>query len=54
MDTDLSGLCLKDLAFYADDVADIQLFELLVGFLADGIPGDVDLDRSLQILHMAE
>lgn len=38
----------------ADDIADIHLFEILVGFLTDEITGDIALDGSLQVLDMAE
>ena len=54
VDGDLAGLGLEDKALDADDVADVHSLEALVGFLADLVAGDVDLDAAVSVLDVAE
>ena len=54
LDGDLAPLGLKDLAFHAHDVADVGLFELGEGLLAQLVHADVELDAALAVLQIAE
>ena len=54
MDGDLAGLGLEHISLNTHDVTDIELFEILILFLAYEITGNIALDRALQILHVAE
>ncbi len=54
MNADLTGLCTENRTLNADNIAHVQLFERLIGLLANCVLCHVRLDRSLQILHMAE
>ena len=45
MDGNLTGLGLKDEALDTENVADVHLFESLVGLFTDLVAGDVDLMR---------
>ncbi len=49
-----TGLGRKYKAFYQDDIADIHLLEILIGFLADGVSGDVDLQIAQTVADIAE
>ena len=54
MDRDLACFRLENSACNADDISDIQLFEFLIGLLADAVPCNIGLDISLQILDITE
>ena len=54
VDRDLAGLRAEHLAAHADDISDVIFLEILIGLLAQDVPGHVALDISLEILHVAE
>ena len=54
MDGDLAGFGAEDLAADPDNVADVELLELLIGLLAEAVAGDIGLDGPFEILHMTE
>ena len=51
---DLAALGLEHLALNAHDIADIDLFELGEGLLAQLVDADIELDASLAVLKIAE
>ena len=51
---DFSGFGAENLAADADNVADIVLFEILIGLLADHVARNIRLDHAAEILHVAE
>ena len=54
VDADLAHLRAENDAFNADDVAEVEVLELLVGFLADIVAADVDLDLAVAVEHVGE
>ena len=54
MDGDLACLGAEDIALYADNVADIELFEVLIRFLAHKVARDICLNIALEVLNVAE
>ena len=54
MDGDLSRLGLEHFALQADDVADIQLFKLFVGFLSQTVSCHIGLDIAGLVQDVAE
>ena len=50
----LAHLRRKDNALYAEDVADIQLLELLIFVITEIIPGNVDLDIAVTVLNIGK
>ncbi len=54
LDRDLAPLGLEDLAFHAHNIADVGLFELGEGLLAQLVHADVELDAALAVLQIAE
>ena len=54
MNTDFACLCFEDLTLETYNIADIKLFEILIGVLAHVIPCNVCLNGTLLILNVAE
>ena len=54
MNADLTGLGRENESLHADDIADIQLFERVIGFFSQVISGGVDLDLAVSVLDIAE
>ena len=54
VDADLAHLRAENDALDAHDVAQVKVLELFVGFLADVVAADVDLDLPIAIEHMGE
>ena len=54
VDADLTGLCLENKSLYADDIADVQLLEGVVGFFAQVVSGGIDLDPAVPVLDISE
>ena len=54
MDGDFTGFGFENIALNADDIADIQLFEIGIVFLADNITCHIALHDPLEILQAAE
>ena len=51
---ELAGARLEEHAFGADDVAEVEVLERLVGLLAEGVPGREELDPAGRVLERRE
>ena len=54
VDADLARLGAENDALDANDVAEVEVLELFVGFLADIVAADVDLDLAVAVQHVGE
>ncbi|SCH30130.1 Uncharacterised protein [uncultured Clostridium sp.] len=54
MNGDLTCLGCEHSSFNAHDITDIHLLKIFIRFLAYAVPGNIDLDGSLQVLYIAE